>query len=140
MQHVFVYGTLQLPGIVEKLTGKSFNIIPSVLPGFKCYCVKDSDYPAIVEKKNAETKGLLLENTDDISLDVIAFYEGEEYEIQRITVLADGKTLPAIAFVWAKGVEFLENRDWDILTFEKECLEHYLKVLVPETLSDFKKK
>ncbi len=140
MQNIFVYGTLQLPGIVEKLTGKLVSTIHAVLPGFQCYCVKDSDYPAIVEKENAETKGLLLENTDDKSLEIIAFYEGEEYEIQKVTVFADGQPLEAITFVWKNEKSLLEDKEWDSNQFKKESLELYLSVVIPETLEGFKRK
>jgi gamma-glutamylcyclotransferase (GGCT)/AIG2-like uncharacterized protein YtfP len=137
MHHIFVYGTLQLPGIVKKLTGKTFNTYPAVLPGYQLFCVKDSDYPAILKNENAKTKGLTIEISDDLSLAVISFFEGDEYQAQEVTVFTDGKSMPALAFVWTKGDEFLENREWDLQRFEKESLEHYLNVVIPETLEEF---
>ena len=134
MQHIFVYGTLQSPQIVEKLTGKSFNTTRAVLPGYKLFCVKNADYPAIVKNENAVTTGLIIENADNASLAVISFYEGDEYEIQKVTVLVDGKPVPALVFVWAKSIELLENREWDFQRFKRVNLEYYLNEVIPETL------
>lgn len=137
MRDIFIYGTLQSPEIVKKLTGKSFKTSPAVLKGFKLYSVKESDYPAIIEQNDSETIGLVLENVDDLSLDIISFYEGDEYEIRKVTVLLHGKPEVALAFVWVKGYEFLENKDWDLDIFEESFLEHYLEVVIPETLEAF---
>lgn len=134
MQHIFVYGTLQSPEIVEKLTGKKFNTYPAVLPGYKLYCVKDSDYPAIIKRENRETKGLLIENLDDLSINIISFYEGDEYETHEVTVLVDEKPVQALAFVWIKETELLEDKEWIFQRFKKENLEYYLKVVITETL------
>jgi gamma-glutamylcyclotransferase (GGCT)/AIG2-like uncharacterized protein YtfP len=49
MQNIFVYGTLQSPEIIKKLTGKSFKNTPAVLEGYKRYWVKESDYPAVIQ-------------------------------------------------------------------------------------------
>jgi gamma-glutamylcyclotransferase (GGCT)/AIG2-like uncharacterized protein YtfP len=134
MQNIFVYGTLQSPEIVKKLTGKSFKTSVAVLPGFKLYSVKDCDYPAVIQQNDAETTGLVLENVEDLSLEIISFYEGDEYEIQKVTVYIDGKSLIVLAFVWAKEIELLEDIEWDFHRFEKESLEHYLNFIIPELL------
>lgn len=137
MQHIFVYGTLQSPEIVEKLTGKSFKTTRAVLPGYRLWCVEKSDYPAIIKNENAETKGLIIEDVDDLSLNIISFYEGDEYEIQKVTVLVDEKPVSATAFVWAKEIELLTDMDWDFQRFKLESLAYYLNVLIPDMLKDF---
>jgi len=137
MQNIFVYGTLQSPGIVKKLTGKSFKSKPAVLPGYKRYCVKDCDYPAVIQQNDTETTGLVLENVDELTLDIISFYEGDEYEKRQVTVLMNGKPKDALTFVWVKGNEFLENKEWDYYGFKKNRLEHYINVVLPDTLEEF---
>lgn len=140
MQNVFVYGTLLFPEITKKLTGKTFKISPAELPGYKLYCVKNSDYPAIIRQKDSVTEGLVLENVDEFSLNIISFYEGDEYEKEKVTVNLNGKATDALTFVWVHGSEFLENKEWDFRGFEKSGLEHYLDVVIPETLEVFYKK
>jgi len=73
-----------------------------------------------------------LEHVDDFSLDIISFYEGDEYEIQNVTVLIDGKPLVILAFVWVKGIELLKDLEWDFHRFEKESVEHYLNNIITE--------
>lgn len=137
MQNIFVYGTLLSPAILEKLTGKSFKTSEVILAGYKRICVKNRDYPAIIQQEGSKTVGLLIENMDDLSLAIISFYEGDEYEKKKVTVNSDGKSTTALTFVWVKGNELLDDEEWDFQHFEKTFLEHYLEVVIPETLEEF---
>jgi len=138
MQNIFVYGTLLSSEIMIKLTGKSFKTFAAVLPGYQLYCVKDCDYPAIIKKNEAETKGLMLENVDDVSLAVLSFFEGDEYEKKKVTVFVNGKPEAALAFVWTKENELLTDEGWDFPQFKKNKLQHYLSIVIPETLKELK--
>lgn len=138
MQNIFVYGTLLSSEIVIKLTGKSFKTFAAVLPGYQLYCVKDCDYPAIIKNKEAETKGLMLENVDDASLAVLSFFEGDEYEKKKVSVFENGKPCTALAFVWTKDYKLLADEVWNFPQFKKNKLQHYLSIVIPETLKELK--
>ena len=140
MQNIFVYGTLLLPAILERLTGKSFKTSSAVLSGYKRFCVINCDYPAIIRLDDSKTMGLIIEKTDDSTLAVLSFYEGDEYEIRKVIVLLNGKPEDALTFVWVKGNEYLEDKEWDLTNFEINSLEHYLNEVIPETLEAFFKK
>ncbi len=140
MQNIFVYGTLLSPVILEKLTGKSFKTSEAVLFGYKRYCVKNCDYPAIIQQEGSKITGLMIENIDDSTLDLLSFYEGDEYVKERVTINLNGKSTDAFTFVWVHGNEFLENEEWDFRGFEKSSFEHYLDVVIPDTLEEFYKK
>ena len=137
MQNIFVYGTLLSPVILKKLTGKSFKTSLAVLSGYKRHGIKNGDYPAIIQHENSNTVGLLIEKLDDLSLSIISFYEGEEYEKKKVTVNSNGKSEDVLTFVWVQGIEFLENKDWDLDNFEKTFLKHYLEVVIPETIKNY---
>lgn len=137
MQNVFIYGTLLSPAILEKLTGKSFKTSSAVLSGYKRYCIKNCDYPAIIRVDGSKTNGLIIEKTDDLTLAVLSFYEGDEYEIKKVIVLLNGKPENALTFVWVKGNEALDDEEWDFQHFEKNSLEYYLNEVIPETLEAF---
>jgi gamma-glutamylcyclotransferase (GGCT)/AIG2-like uncharacterized protein YtfP len=137
MQNIFVYGTLLSSGIIKKLTGKSFKTFAAVLPGYKLYRVKNCDYPAIIQNEGSEINGLIIENVNDSSLAVISFYEGDEYEKKQVTVFVNGNPEVALAFVWAKEIELLEDTGWDFREFENNSLEHYINIVIPETLKEF---
>lgn len=125
MQNLFVYGTLQLPSVVLKLTGKFFETDEAVLTGFKRYCVRNCDYPAIIPNREAKVSGLLLKNVDDISLQAIDYFEGNEYTKQKVTVIVAGKDISAFTYIWNLGKELLEDKDWDINFFKKNFLHLY---------------
>ena len=138
MRNIFVYGTLQSPEIVKKLTGKSFKTSPAVLQGYNRYCVKECDYPAVIQKDNAETAGLVLENVDDFSLDIISFYEGDEYEKKILPIMVNGLMKNTIAFIWNAEITNLKNEEWNFKEFENQRLDYYLEVVIPETLKAYK--
>lgn len=138
MQSIFVYGTLLSPEITSKLTGKSFKMTPAVLPGFKKYCVKENDYPAIIPMDDSNTSGMVLEDIDDSSLNVISFYEGDEYVKKKVTVLLNDTPKKVLTFVWVKGQNLLENREWNFQNFQKTKLKYYIDVVIPETLEAIK--
>ena len=129
MQNIFVYGTLLSPEITKKLTGKSFETVPASLKGFKIYCVKDCDYPAIVPENGADTSGKIIINVDDIDLIILSLYEGDEYKQRKVKVLCNNKMVDALTFVWVIGNESLENREWDFEGFQRERLDFYLEEL-----------
>lgn len=126
-QKLFVYGTLQFPEILKRLTGKIFTMKPATLNGFKRCCVKGCDYPALIETKDAITNGIILENVDEKSLKAIDYFEGDEYEKTGVTVLVNGLEVSAITYVWVAEKKRLECTDWDRSFFESNFLIKYLK-------------
>lgn len=126
MQNLFVYGTLQYPEILQKLTGKNFVSKPAVLNNYMRHKVKHAEYPAIVPKPGAQTMGLLIENVDDLSLRAIDFYEGNEYEKTVVTVFTENTVMDAFTYTWIGGNKNLEEDDWDKNNFEKNFLQLYL--------------
>ena len=140
MQNLFVYGTLLSSEITEKLTGKTFETKYAVLEGYKMYCVKGCDYPAIIREKGAETKGKILVNVDDSDLKMLSDYEGKEYTKIKVKVLCSNKYEYALTFVWSKDLHLLETRDWDFKDFQKNRLKFYLDDEVAEFLHELHKK
>jgi len=111
MQNIFVYSTLLFDGITTKLTGKSFKSSSAILHGYKKYSVKDCDYPAIIQQNGSATTGLVIENVDDLSFDIIVFYEGDEYEKKQVTVFSNNKPTEVWIFIWVKSKVLLENQE-----------------------------
>ena len=137
MRHLFVYGSLLFPDLVTALTGNHFHSFPAILEGYRRCRVKDCDYPAIIETPGAKVNGLLIENIDDKSMQLLSFFEGDEYAKQQVKVSLPDKKLQAIAFIWKADFALLEETDWDKDTFEKESLPFYLVEVAPETRAAF---
>lgn len=127
MQNLFVYGTLQFPSVLKKLTGRSFSTKPAVLNDFKRCGVKGCDYPAIIASTGGQITGRLMENVDNDSLSAIDYFEGDEYEKREVKVLADGKEFLAFTYVWTANTILLEDRDWDKDFFENNFLNFYTR-------------
>ena len=125
MENLFVYGTLQFPQIVKRLTGNVFKATPATLTGYKRCLVKGCDYPAVFKNAHSKVNGMLLENVDEISMQQILFFEGNEYEKIKVRVIAGDRTTDAFTFVWKNDVDLLEDTDWDQEEFEKESLQKY---------------
>ena len=138
MQHLFVYGSLLFPELVTALTGKSFGYMPAILNGFKRYRIKGCDYPAIVEESGAKVEGYLIENVDEKSLQILTFFEGEEYKKRQVVVSGSKERINTIIFVWVGKKELLEERDWDKFEFKQKSLKDYLEKVVPETKAAFR--
>jgi len=125
MENVFVYGTLQFPEIVKRLTGKEFVSVPATLAGFKRCLVKGADYPAVFEKHGTLVKGKLLKNVDDNSMHQLTIFEGGEYEKRAVEVRCGDEMIKAITFVWREDKVLLEEKDWDKNHFENHSLKKY---------------
>ncbi len=140
MHNIFVYGTLLFPEITGKLTGKLFKTSPAVLHGYKIYLVKGSDYPAIFPEKGASTKGNILFNLDDSDIEILTFFEGDQYKTEKASILQNGKPLDTNVFIWAKAKNELIEQEWNINQFRLKSLHYYLDFVVPETLNEFCRK
>ena len=138
MPNLFVYGSLQFPELVEKLTGEEFNSSPAILKGFQRFAVKRDDYPAIIENLDSEVHGLLLFDIDERSMEILTFYEGDEYARASVAVTCESGTYDALVFVWSQGIQLLEDFDWDINLFRENSLQIYLDKVAPETKRDFR--
>ncbi len=123
---LFVYGTLQFPEILKRLTGKTFSSKPAILSDYQRCSVTDCDYPALIPKKGAKTEGFILEDMDDVCFKAIDLFEGDEYEKKDVTVIVDDDKVEATVYVWNAEKDKLLDLDWDATLFEKKFLNKYL--------------
>lgn len=137
MQHLFVYGSLLFPDLVTALTGRRFRFMPAILYGFRRFRVTGCDYPAIIETPGAKVHGHIIQDVDAKSIQMLTFFEGEEYKKQQVTVSLSDKKIEVTAFVWTGNKALLEETDWDESEFEGQSLAFYLKEVAPETRAAF---
>jgi len=139
MQHVFVYGTLLFPEILEGLTGKVFNLKDAELKNYQRVQISSGDFPAIVEKEDESVKGKLILDVDPLSMEILLFYEGEDYDCMELEVETETEKLPAKVFVWNNDPEYLIDADWDTEHFKQQFLQDYISFVVPETREAFER-
>lgn len=139
MQHVFVYGSLLFPEIVEGLTGHKFETLDATLQNYVRRTVKNCDYPAIIPGKDGQVLGKILLNVDKRSLEVLRFFEGNEYACVDTIVKVNNGEITACVFVWIEDTGALEKGDWSAEIFERRSLNDYVRNVVPETVNDFER-
>ncbi len=137
MSHVFVYGTLLFPEILNGLTGRTFPETEATLPGFKRMRVKYGDYPAVIQAEGGQVHGKLIPNVDARSLEMLRFYEGDDYECIEAFVHLENKKVKALVFVWNNNRDLLTEPDWSIKKFKNNFLSDYIRYVVPETVAEF---
>lgn len=126
MQNLFVYGTLLFPEILNKITGREHHSVKAVLKDYRRFAVKDCDYPAIIEQKNGMVIGNLILNVDDVAMNLLSGFEGDEYVKREVEVLADNKKIKAVVFVWCDGRVKLSESDWDENFFRQNGIGNYI--------------
>lgn len=119
MSDVFVYGTLLLPELQRRVTGRTFEAVLARVHGFARRRVRGETYPSLVPEVGAAVDGALLRGVDDASLALLDAYEGEAYERIAVRVrCADGSD--ADASLWllrASEQRRISDEPWDLTTF-----------------------
>lgn len=140
-QNLFVYGTLIFPEILKKLTGEEINGVPAILENYKRYAIYDGDmarsYPAVIKENNERVEGILLLGIKQSVIDIIDFFEGNEFERSIVPVKAADNIYFASVYVWKESQHFKLKSDWDIEHFKKKYLRIYLNKVIPGTLDEY---
>jgi gamma-glutamylcyclotransferase (GGCT)/AIG2-like uncharacterized protein YtfP len=137
VQHIFVYGSLLFSEIIEGLTSKSFKTEKAILTGFKRCKVKGCDYPAAIPDFNAEIFGKVIFNVDEKSIQMLTFFEGEQYRKTIANITVQNKPIEVVLYEWQDDYVLLENQDWDMENFRMNSLDYYVQKIIPETIQEF---
>ena len=99
---LFIYGTLQdadvLGAVLDRMVDMA-GLRRAQAPGYRAVPYPGRVYPALVKAAAAAAPGLLLDDLSDLDLAVLDAFEGDEYRRQAITVVADGMSLAADAYL-----------------------------------------
>ena len=95
---VFAYGTLEIPAVMEAVTGRSFPQREAALEGFARFLIRGRFYPGIIEERGSVTDGVLYEGVDPESLTRLDAFEGPLYKRLRV-LRQDGVAEAALTYV-----------------------------------------
>jgi gamma-glutamylcyclotransferase (GGCT)/AIG2-like uncharacterized protein YtfP len=127
---LFAYGTLQIPEILVQLLGRTLPAAHAVLAGYRCFRVADKPYPAIIATPGASVSGLIHSGVSEIELAHLDRYEGELYERRLVDLQTATGVVPGFAYVLrADHREQLGSEGWDLASFRRDHLAHYLEEL-----------
>jgi len=121
---LFVYGTLMFPEVLEVLLGRTPEMAPAALDGWRAAALADRVYPGLVAatRPGVAAAGRVLLGLDDHERGVLDAFEESIYE-RRTVELADGRE--ATTYVWLDGDAVLPD-DWDPHTFARDHLAVYV--------------
>ena len=94
MARLFVYGTLLVPIISERVLGRPLVGIPAVLKDHVRLCVEGEVYPAVVRRVGSSVEGRLCDGLDRADLDRLDAYEGDLYRRVPVRVECRGSAIP----------------------------------------------
>jgi gamma-glutamylcyclotransferase (GGCT)/AIG2-like uncharacterized protein YtfP len=124
---LFVYGTLMFPEVLDVLLGRTPDMAPASLPGWRAAALADRVYPGLVAAPG-EVTGQLLLGLDAHEMDVLDAFEDVLYE-RRLLDLADADATTgarqAMTYVWLDATQVLPH-DWDAAHFVTTELPAYI--------------
>ena len=127
-QSVFTYGTLQIPAVMEAVTGQIFISVSAILHDHARFAIKRQVYPGIVPQAGSFVNGCLYFDVDDAALHCLDIFEDVLYERKPIQVACDnGMITTQVYVVCAKYRNLVDTKPWNLEDFTRRHLADYLK-------------
>ena len=129
MTHVFTYGTLEIPQVMEAVTGRALASAEARAKGFAKYLLKGRIYPGMIAVAGAVCSGRVYYHLDRRTLDILDAFEDEVYTRERIEVeVMEGGSLEAHAYLIPPlHRECLTSTPWKPDEFMTRHLVRYLE-------------
>lgn len=131
--HVFAYGTLMIPQVMQMVTGHQFVCEPALLPGYARYGLRGETYPALVPEAVRATDGVLWRDVDAESLARLDAFEGDWYARLSVQALlgeppSEASSIDAVTYALIDDQRHrLNHRRWSRDRFETHHLAQFLK-------------
>lgn len=125
---VFTYGTLEVPDVMEAVTGRVFDSAEAITEGYARYLLKGRIYPGITPVSGQATSGRVYFGVSQQALTLLDEFEDEIYVRQLIAVRTDeGHWFNAYAYIIEpKDRGVLSVNPWIREKFVKDHLASYL--------------
>ena len=129
MTHVFTYGTLEIPEVMEAVTGRTPASAEARARGFAKFLLKGRIYPGMIVHPRAVCSGRVYYHIDRRTLEILDAFEDDVYTRERIEVeVAEGRSLEAYAYLIPPHYrECLTSTPWKSDEFMTTHLVHYLE-------------
>ena len=138
---LFVYGTLLIPELLKTLLGKTLNSIPATLDNHSVstaiYNGVETDYPFLIKETNHQANGKILLGLTFYDMQLLSFYESDEYELTDVLVKAQSGVIPVKTFYPIINLSKIKGNPWDIEKFIQKSLAKYLSEVIPQTIKEF---
>lgn len=125
---VFTYGTLQIPAVMEAVTGRKFKSVSAVLENYGRFRIKNQIFPGITPVDGDNVDGTVYFDLDNRSLDFLDSFEDVLYVRTQTNVICDDQKIPAQVYVVGENYRDLLTKDpWDIRLFQEKHLDNYIR-------------
>ncbi|HCL27784.1 MAG TPA: gamma-glutamylcyclotransferase [Candidatus Latescibacteria bacterium] len=125
--HVFAYGSLMIPRVMDRVAGRLFVQEPAQLQGYARYALRGETYPGLVEEEGVATDGVLWRDIGDDDLQRLDTFEGEWYERRTVWVVVGADQVQAETYVLIRTQQHrVSRRSWSRNRFESRYLQNFL--------------
>ncbi len=126
--HVFTYGTLMIPSVMEAVAGRRFAARKALLYGYARFRLKGVSYPGLIPQIGAKTDGVLYLDVDSQSTARLDAFEGAFYDRVLVEVdVENGRRLAGEVYVVAPTHRHrLSSEAWRLDDFRREHLPAFL--------------
>lgn len=139
--HLFAYGLLTFPDILQAITGKQYQTQPALLREHRRYGLNQSPLsaavPILLEETNAITEGvLLLDLSDDdlVKLDQFEEIDSGHYQRKSVRVESNGQWYNAEVYLAGPILRPYAAGEWLPLQVSAEQRQHLVTTVIPEML------
>ena len=130
---LFTYGTLEIPEVIETVTGRQFSSVTAFAEGYSRYLLKNKIYPVLIREDRGRITGTLYLDLDLDTATLAQLDDDEDtcYEKQIIQVLTeDRQTLDAWVYVLPdQRRDQLSSRRWSKKKFIRDELVRFLSLI-----------
>ncbi len=127
--HLFTYGALMFPDILQTLAQRPIRSEQASLSGYASFTVKDECYPALIPFPDMHTSGQLYRGLDEATLELVDEFQGDLFVRTEVTVeVGNEQWVDAVTYVLAPdSFNELSSLEWDELDFRENYLADWVK-------------
>jgi gamma-glutamylcyclotransferase (GGCT)/AIG2-like uncharacterized protein YtfP len=115
--HLFVFGSLMdedVLALVTAMASSDLQTVAGTVNGYKQCEVEEESYPVLVPCEGAVTDGVLVSGLTVQAIERVLFFEGEEYRLQSVEVLAgEGQSVVPAYYFCDTGAYTVRPDAWD---------------------------
>ncbi len=125
---LFAYGTLQIPQVMEAVTGKACPSRKATAYGYSRYLIAGEVYPGMIPQNESVVDGCLYEGLEEKMWMLIDQFEDPVYQRESIEVYVESQgPVKAWAYVWpSQHKARLSDDPWEMDWFIRDHLPGYL--------------
>jgi len=126
---LFAYGTLQIPAVMQAVTGQKLPSVDAVLKGYCRYSIKDEIYPAIIAHTGKSVDGQLYTGLEQSTLKILDAFEDVIYTRSEKKVMTmDNVFINTQVYVISAESHYrLSDMPWSLEGFRRYHLKKYIK-------------